>query len=87
MKNEISISDILRLSSEEFTELFEEEGGSIVVVPPQGYTLNFSKVRTTEDVIDVLEVLCKMILPQVLFLSDREYEDSPIKHLLDKVTT
>ena len=87
MKKEISVFDLLQLDKEEFDSLFDKGNGSIIAVPPEGYVLNWDKIRTTEDLKVVLRMITKALMPSVLYMSEAEYEESPLRDYLDKVST
>lgn len=84
---EISVFDLLQLDKDEFVDAFNRGNGSIIAVPPEGYVLNWDKIRTTEDLKAVLMVLSKALLPSIFYMSEKEYEDSPLKNYLELITT
>lgn len=84
---DISISDIINLSEEEFYTIFKDRG-SVVVVPPKGYRINWGHMKTHADLRKAIQFLYSSILGnELLFFSDSELENCPIKEFLDEVKT
>jgi len=85
-KKELSLTDVLSMSHDEFQDYFSETS-SVVVVPPEGYVIDFSSIDNLEDALLVIQFLATLILPKTLFMDDREFRNHPLKHLLIKVQT
>lgn len=74
----------MSLSKKDFIELFVKEGGSITIMPPTQYRINWDKVTSIEDVKQTIKLLYKALHIENTLLI-KEGAEEIVEHFLEIV--
>lgn len=86
MSKEISLQELFTLDQDELSEIFLNNGGAITVVPPKYYSIDWNKIKTTEDIIIILKYLMNKFYPDNKIMIGALDQDSNKTNIMPYLT-